>query len=308
MALLISMLVGYLLPIIILGVPSFSRSFDHSLSTQQRAQIVKIGLAGIVTAPMFWILSSSDRWFLGYFQDSASVGIYSIGYNIAIIGTIVNNAVHASWLPEASRLYEQDAALASQELGLLLERILMILAIVWLAIVASGGDVVRLLAGPAFHSAAQVVPLLAAATFFNGAMHLANAGLLLKKKLHLAIYWWVASAIICLGLNWYLVPMHGRIGAAITQVVTFAFVTLGIYITSQHFFPLKLRVFRLIILMAIIVSLGLVMFPAWSVSPIVSLLLKFPIGISIALLIFYFEAPDLFKVYVMDNKFIRRRL
>ena len=71
------------------------------LTRSEGVALIKIGLAGVVTAPMYWLLTASDRWFLQHFHGAEAVGVYSIGYSVAIVGMMVNSAVIAVWTPEA---------------------------------------------------------------------------------------------------------------------------------------------------------------------------------------------------------------
>ena len=246
-ALLLSMLGGYLVVVAALGFPSVGTLFAPAqMKASEKRAILGIGLAGSITAPMFWVLSSLDRWFLGAMEGTAAAGIYSVGYNLSIFGTMVSGAISAVWLPEASRLFEANRESARDQLGALMEKLIVLLAIVWLAVVAAGGDALRLLAAPAFHSAAAVVPFIAGAIFFNGVLQLANAGNLLARQLHLTLAWWLAGALLCVVMNLLLIPRWGMLGAAITQTCCFALVATGIWIQAQRGFRLNLRSGRLL--------------------------------------------------------------
>jgi O-antigen/teichoic acid export membrane protein len=297
--LILSIVVGYLIPVVMLGIPSIGMLGKASgLKQNERVGVFKIGLAGMVTAPMYWVLSSLDRWILGYFEDAASVGIYTIGYSVAITGMMVNNAIISVWLPEASREYEKDPEAARVQLGVLAGRLVGLLAIVWLAITAGGGDAVRLLAGPRFHEAATVVPFIALGVFFYGVLHLANASLLLMKKLNYAMWWWLAGAALCLLLNLILVPMLGRFGAAVTQAISFAFIAAGIVYSAQKAYPIKVGLRRLGLLITGTFVLGAIMQPAWASTSTQSLLLKFPVGLAMAFLVFKSLAPEVMRAIV----------
>jgi O-antigen/teichoic acid export membrane protein len=294
--LILSVVMGYLIPVLLLGIPSCVTLYKPSgLSPDERKNVLKIGLAGIVTAPMYWVISSLDRWFLGYYEDAASVGIYSIGYSVGIMGMMVNNALTSVWLPEVSRAFENNQEEAKVQLGYLADRIVAGLAVVWLAITAAGGDAVRLLASPKFHDASLVIPFIAGAVFFHGLLHLAKAGLLLKKKLHHSVRWYLAGAVLCVIMNMLLIPTLGRLGAAITQTAAFAVIAIGIIFNSQRLYPVKLRTFRLTIILFSIVILGMLMRPAWYSTPWISLLIKFPVGLMAAFLVFEYMAPNIIR-------------
>jgi O-antigen/teichoic acid export membrane protein len=294
--LILSIIIGYLIPVIILGLPSIrSLALSSNLGMKDRAKIINVGLTGIVTAPMYWVISSLDRWFIGYFEDATSVGIYSIGYSVAIMGLMVNNALTWVWVPETSKAYEKDPIEAQNQTGIIVEQMVAALSVVWLAITAAGGDAVRLLADPRFYDAALIVPYIAGAVFFHGVLHLVSAGALLKKKLHHTLPWWFGGAIVCIVMNYFLVPIYGRLGAAITQTCSFAFVAMGIAYSAQKIFPLKVRKKRVSLILATIVAFGIVMSQPWSEIPGFSLALKFPVGVMVALAILKFMNPDAFR-------------
>jgi O-antigen/teichoic acid export membrane protein len=293
LALLLPILLSYLIPVLLLGTPSIAGLAKPSgLTPNEGAALVKIGLAGIVTAPMYWLLASSDRWFLQHYHGAEVVGVYSIGYSVSIVGFMVNNAVMSVWLPEASREYEQDPAQAQITLGRLMSRLIAAMALIWLMVAAAGGDMVRWLANARFYAAADYVPYIAGGVFFYGVLHLANTGLLLAKKLNYAALWWFAGGLLCAVLNLTLVPRFGGIGAAITQCISFAFISLGILVTSQAMFRIELDWSRLAMVFSIVVAAGVFMIPPWHASAPFSLLMKLPIGIAVAVIVAWLIAPD----------------
>jgi O-antigen/teichoic acid export membrane protein len=293
LALLIPMLLGYLIPVLLLGAPSVvGLAKPSSLTRKEGAGLIKIGLAGVVTAPIYWLLSSSDRWFLQYYHGAEAVGVYSIGYSVGIVGMMINIAVITVWLPEAAREYEQDPKRARVTLGRLMSRLLVVMALIWLVVAAAGGDIVRWLANERFHAAADYVPYIAGGVFFYGVLRLADTGLLIAKQLNSAILWWLAGGVVCTLFNVAMVPRYGGVGAAITQSISFAFMSIGILSTAQTKYPLYLGWNRLAINMAIILTAGLFMIPPWHATALISLLMKLPFGIVVAAISVWITAPD----------------
>ncbi|OQX10979.1 MAG: hypothetical protein BWK76_19810 [Desulfobulbaceae bacterium A2] len=291
--LILSLIAGYLLPVLLLGGPSCGQLLRPSgLSGEERLGVWKIGLAGTVTAPAYWLLSSADRWFLGYYEDVASVGIYSIGYSVAIMGMMANSAVLTVWTPETAREYDNNREQAPALLGKTAERLVAGFACVWLAIVAAGGEMIRLLAAPSFHDAGQLVPYIAGGVFFHGVIHLANASYLLMKRLDLAMRWWLVGGIACIALNWAFVPWLGRLGAALAQIGAFSLIAVGMVRGAQGLYPLYLHWTRLFSVLAGVVLAGAFMAQPWSSSPLWSLLLKAPVGLFVVLLVAKVVAPE----------------
>lgn len=293
LALLVPVLCGYLIPLLLLGAPSVPELMKPSGLVQgQGIALIKVGLAGIVTAPMYWMLSSSDRWFLQYYHGAAAVGVYAIGYSVAIVGMMINAAVLSVWLPEASREYEQDRERAKCTLGRLMSRLLAAMALIWLTAAAAGGDIVRWLADERFHDSAEFVPFIAGGVFFYGASQLALYGLVLVNEFKWAAYWWLGGGLFCLLLNLVLVPRYSGFGAAISQSASFAVISIGIFCTSQAKYRIQLDWSRLAAVMFIILVAGLFLAPPWHAIAPFSILMKLPFGIAVASMTAWVIAPD----------------
>lgn len=285
-----------LLPILILGAPPVRKLIAPSgLAPRELASVAKIGIAGIATAPLYWVLISSDRWFLGHFDGTAAVGVYAIAYGLGTIGLMINTAIFAVWTPESAREYEQNPSTAADHLGLLAEHVLVAFACTWLAVTAAGGDLIRLLTAKPFHAAADLIPLLAAGVFAHGVSHLFNATLLLKKRLDYAAWCWLGGALLSLLLNVILVPRFGAVGAALTQAISLAAVAFGIAIGAQRLYPLRVRFAWVATVTSGIAAAGIVMHPAWSDSPLTSLLAKLPVGLLVLLVVVRLAAPEVYQ-------------
>ena len=301
--LLLSMLASYLIPVLLLGVPTLSHMKKGSgLSPSERKTVIKIGLAGIITAPAYWLITSSDRWMLGYFENADSVGIYSVGYSVAILGMMINNAIHAVWTPETVNEFNNNPDAAPLRLGQAAEGITYAFACVCLAVMAAGGDIIRLLATPAFHDAASVVPFIAVSVFFHGLTHLANASLLLLKKLYYSMWCWIIGGVLCLVLNFLLIPTMGRTGAALTQTISMAAIAVTISWFAQKLYPLHIRWSKLLSTLFVLFLCGIGMSYPWDASPLLSLAFKLPAGMVIVFGVVLFHAPNL--PTILRGKFI----
>lgn len=290
--LLLAMVAGYLLPVLLLGMPDLGRLVSASgLARPQARNVLYTGIAGFVTAPAYWALASSDRWFLAAYRDSTAVGIYSIGVTVGTVGAVVSTAITSAWLPELSREESAAGGRVAASKGRAIRVLVAILLIVAVAVAASGGDVIRALADVHFHAAAQVVPLLAAGVMFYGVMHVGNALLVMKGKLHWAAVAWVIALVVSLGLNSWLIPRYGALGAALTQSASFFVVMVLVWAAVLRCEPLPLDRARLLAGFAFAAGAAVLMARAWGAVPWVSLLLKLPVGVMFSLVCAWIVAP-----------------
>lgn len=294
MPLVLSLVAGYFVPVLLLGGPPKAVLFTPSeLTREERSRVLRIGIAGIVTAPGYWVLSSSDRWFLGHFEGPTSVGIYSVGYSVAIMGMLAINAVAPVWTPETVRAYESGPDQARITLGRVAASVIALYGCVYLVIAAAGGDVIRLLTASAFHDAAAIVPLIAASVLFYSLFHVATATFLLMHRFSDLVRWWIAGGILSVSGNLWLVPHFGRTGAALTQALTFGFIGVGTMFAAQRLYRLEMSGCRVSAVVAAVLAAGFVMSVAWSANPMTSLVLKFPVGLITALWAVRMLAPGI---------------
>ncbi|MCC8995078.1 MAG: lipopolysaccharide biosynthesis protein [Candidatus Contendobacter sp.] len=294
-ALLLGVLGASLTTLALLGLPAPSALLTRSnLPAETKRAIVSLGLAGSVTAPTYWVISSADRWFLAEYTNETTIGIYSMASSVALLGLMLNSGLTLTWFPEASRLYGEHSTAALAPLGRLWERLVVGLAVVWVAVAAAGGDVLRLLAAPQFHLGAVYIPWLAGGIFFYGLAGLANTAFFLESRMRYVAYFWVGGAVLSLCLNWALVPSFGSYGAAIAQCVSYGLIAVGILVASRKMLLIPVNWRRLGLCLLLALGVGISMSPAWIENPLLSLLGKFPVGVLVAVFLIWMIAPDWF--------------
>ena len=246
-ALVAGYVTAYILPLLIMGIPGWKQLRAPSgLAPGMRRAVFVVGLPGVVTAPMYWILSSSDRWFLQASADSAAVGVYAVACTFGQLGMMVNSALLAIWLPEATRVHETtERAEGDRSLGRLFTRLLIVMMLVWLGVAIVGSDLLRWLTNDRFHIGTELVPWLASSVFFYGVYHLANTGLFLGRKLKWSALAWAMAGVVSLIANAVWVPRYGAMAAAAVQCGTFAGLALSVWLLSQRIHPLPLPIRRI---------------------------------------------------------------
>ena len=295
-ALLIGAIAGVLMNLLILGMPGVrTLSTPAHVGSARRREMVLLGLAGAAIAPMYWLISSSDRWFLGYFRDESHVGIYSVAYSVASLSLICNSAITQVWFPEATKVHQRSPETAANELGGLWERLVVGLGVVWLAVASMGGDLLRLLTHENYHTGAAVIPWLAGGVFFYGVASLANTGLWIAGKMKWAAYMWILGGVLSVLLNLFSVPVAGMRGAAASQCISYLSIALGVGLISWRLYPLDVRWHRLGIVGLGGALAGGVMSIPWHVNPFVSLAAKFPFVVTVSWTMAWLIAPDWYK-------------
>ena len=215
------------------------------LTRSKRHVLLKLGMSCSVTGPLYWLISSSDRWFLALNHSEAEVGVYSIASTLAVMGIMVNAAVHLALFPEASRLVNQSSGDETLRLARLWEQLSVVLLIVMVFVGSLGGPLLRLLTAPSFHSGTSYIPWLACGAFFYGLAGLGNLPFFLVGKMKYVAAFWGLAAGLCLILNSLTIPLFGGLGAAVTQMFTYLALSLLTLTAGRSLMVLPLRWGRL---------------------------------------------------------------
>jgi O-antigen/teichoic acid export membrane protein len=158
-----------------------------------------------------------------------------------------------------------------------------------------------LLADRRFHGGAPLVPWLAGGVFFHGLAALANTGLVLRKNLAPTVAWWIAGAAVNVGLNALLVGRMGPLGASLAACGSYGFIAAGMIGSSQSRLYLPIPWGRLVGTAALTLTAGVLMSFPWRASPLWSMLLKFPVGVAIAVLLGWIAAPDWMRRFIRGD-------
>jgi O-antigen/teichoic acid export membrane protein len=298
-AMLVGALAGSVATVAILGIPAPETLLRSSgLSPERRRDLLRMGTASAVTAPLFWVMNSADRWFLGAWSGQGQLGVYSFAAGIGLTGLLLNTAVTLAWFPEMSKEFESSREHAPASIGRLWGRLATLHMVAWLAVAAAGGDLILLLADRRFHSGASLVPWLAGGVFFYGMAALANTGLVLRKNLAPTVAWWVAGAVTNVTFNALLVWRMGPIGAALAACLSYALIAAGMTWSAQSRLYLPIPWGKLIAAAVLTLVAGVWMQAPWSPSPLRSLLVKFPAGATVATVLAGIVAPDWVKSFI----------
>ncbi len=89
--------------------------------------------------------------------------------------------------------------------------------------------------------------------------------------------------------------------------ISFGFIAISVVIGAQKFYPLHLNWSRLIIVLVGTTAMGFIMSPAWLSEPILSLLLKFPVGVLVVIIIIKIIAHDVLRWLISQTTMLTRR-
>ncbi len=234
---------GYLMPTF--DIPYFKKLFLYGSP---------VFFASIV----MWALDFSDRLFLVHLVPLADVGLYSLGYKIAAIITLITMSFRVAWTPLSHDIASDDDAPLFYGNVLKLYLAGLFTLAVFLALFAK--EVILLVAETTYVSSARIVGILAFSYILYGALPVAGIGLQLKKKQQYMSYAALMAFLSNFVLNYILIRTLGYPGAALATMISYVIAIIAVYHFSESFYPIVFawkRTILFILLCAAIILTGI---------------------------------------------------
>src|SRR3954463_14117997 len=257
--------------------------FDRGLLRKMQG----FGMPLVPSALALWTINFVDREFIVHYKDVAEVGVYSAAVRIAGVITFVMVAFRTAW-PAFAYSIEDDGE-AKRTYAFVLTYLLAFASWLALALRALAPWWTRLLTAPQYQRAEKGVALLAfAGAVYAGYTVLAiGSGRARKTQLN----WLVTGvgAAVNVGLNFWLIPRWGMVGAAISTLAAYIILFVGMTWYAQHVYPVAYQWRRVVTAVSAAVALT-VAARATHLSAVPSLLLVCAYPLALALLGFYLPA------------------
>lgn len=196
--------------------------FDiHQLSDSSFSEALRIGLPTTITAPLFWVITSLDKWVLNLYANKSDLGIYALSATLAAPYMMIVSSLISSFQPHGLHLLSADDEHSRAELQNDLIVLIYVLLIAWIIYTLLVFYFVVRFMPLQYENIIFLTPILSAAYLCNGLFQIENIKHLYNKKIRYAVNAIVAAAITSAIWLFILVPKYGFYGAAIAQLIGF---------------------------------------------------------------------------------------
>lgn len=225
-------------------------------------EFLKFGLPTIPGNFSAWIVSSSDRYLIGYYLGVKYVGYYNPAYSLGSLLNFIIGPLGFLLPATLSKLYEEEKI---EEVKLYLEYLLKYYLVIAIPAVFGLSILAKpLLAILSTQDIAEksylVVPFVAISTLLFGVYVILAHVLVLKKRTDIVARIWIVAAGLNFLLNMIFIPRFGILGAAITTLVAYilAFIIATKYSLILFTFKVKIADILKSLISALIMLLLLV--------------------------------------------------
>ncbi|MFW9995582.1 MAG: oligosaccharide flippase family protein [Candidatus Odinarchaeota archaeon] len=183
------------------------------------------------------ILAFFDRIFINYTIDSAAAGVYSVGYAVASLLSMVIAATQTALMPDFFGFLnrKQYARLDS-----LVSRVFAIVTIAALGLILFARDIIVILADVKFHEGLVVIPIVVIGLVFYGMYTVYGRYITyMKKNIYVSLVM-IFSGIVNIILNVVFIPEYGYIAGAYTTVVSYFLLFITTWVVAKRIFKEKM--------------------------------------------------------------------
>lgn len=282
-----------------------------SASTKEMARYSFPLVVGNLAA---WILSLSDRYMLEFFRGAQEVGIYSASYNIAEYSVMVIASLFMLASPPILvHIWEKEGKTKSQEFVAEITRYYVILCVpVVIGLSVLRKQIMEIMTGVQYYEGNKIFPFVLTGIFFLGLQRRFHDGLLLFKKTNFIAISIILSGLLNLFLNFLFIPKYGYFAAAITTLISYAFLLALMIIFSRRFFIWKFPFNSLLKVSCASAIMGIVVYyvgNSLTSSVLMNLILSICIGgtlyFLILLLLREFSQEEIQMFYLLKRKVFR---
>ena len=253
-------------------------------SIPKLSEMLKYGMPLIPASGGLFVITFADRFFLSHFSTLSSVGIYALGYKFGYMVSILLvqpfNRIWQAQLFEIAKKGDADIVF-----GKIFTYFIFVLVFGALGLSVLSKEIVEIVSAPSFHAAYKVIPLIAGASLFRGCYIYFQTGIFIRRKTHLIGFSVLGAVLLNLVLNYFLVQKLGYWGAAVTALITNAFMAGLLLYFSSRVFVIKyesLRLLKLILVASLLAWVGLVIdlgSPVYTIGFKIALLMLFPVAL-----------------------------
>ncbi|MCF8388157.1 MAG: polysaccharide biosynthesis C-terminal domain-containing protein [Bacteroidales bacterium] len=229
-------------------IPFILKNINFKFDLKIQKEITRYSFPLIFSTISMMVLTMSDRYMIKFLMDSDSdVGIYTLGYKIAsVINLFLIQSFRMGFVPIAYKMYDKKGA--KRYFSKITTYFGFILILFALLITLFSKEVIIIFspANKDFWIAYKIVPLIAFIFFLRGINQMVSLSLHFVKRTKYNARIVMTSALFNIGLNFFLVPILGIYGAALSTLISTALMLGLFYNFSQKFYTINYEKKRLL--------------------------------------------------------------
>lgn len=245
-----------------IGFAITSEYFKIFFSKETALRLLSFGNKFIFIGIFILFIDVSDRFFLKYFTDEATVGIYSTNYRLASAMGLIISAFKFSWTPYFLNIADNpdnkniisDIFTKYIFAGALLFLIFGIFTEPLVTMKINGLSLLN----EKYYNGTYIIPIIILSYFFSGLVSNMEVAPFFTNKTYFLLIVTAFGTLVNIAFNLILIPHFQMAGAAWATTLSYGFMFILIYILSQRVYRINYRWFTILKIAVITILIYLI--------------------------------------------------
>jgi O-antigen/teichoic acid export membrane protein len=224
---------------VLLSFTGYTRHFVWRPSREALRYALAFGAPIVVHLLAANIHNAIDRIILERFVALDQLGIYTLSFTIGHTLNMFLTAFNQAYQPSYFQLMSSDRGDKEEQVIKTFKVWLVMITVVSSVGILLGGPFLRVFAGPRFVASIDVFPWMILAVFVGGFSLFFSSPIFYFKKTKVLPLKTGASAAVNIGLNLWLIPVWGIMGAAVATVISHVVSSVLSLIIGNRLYPMR---------------------------------------------------------------------
>lgn len=207
--------------------------------------MVLFGAPLVLNSLGMFIIHFGDRFFLKYSATLSTIGVYSLGYKIAmgIVAFLIGQSFSMFFSVRCFTLINEENG--EEKFAHIFVVYAYFLLVVCLFLSFFSYELIFLIADIEYIESYKIVSIISFAYFFREVSEFFRYPLLIKGKTGIIGFLTILFSVFCLSSYWFLIPLFYDIGAAFSTLITFLFMAIIYGLFSYKTMPVNYKLIKI---------------------------------------------------------------
>ena len=249
---------------------------------------------------------------MGYFLSNKDIGIFNVGFRIAMLVSVSLSAFRLIFSPTISALFAKNNTQLIDQLYKTITKWIFTIALITFCIIILFAEPILNIFGKEFTTGINVLLLLIFGELINAGVGLVGNIIIMSGRPKVALFNTCINFLVILTLCYFLIPVYGIIGAAFSYAVTTALINLIRLIELYYYekiHPFKLSYYKPVVAGAIVFAVIFYAKNLIDLNQNIEMILgtlMFLLLFTFLLWAFKFDNEDKFVLELISNKLKKR--
>lgn len=211
----------------------FQQSIKFSFDFSQIKSGLRFGVPLIPASLASWVVVGADRLFINSMVSVEATGLYTVGYQIGMVISIMCISFNQAWIPFLYSKLKMNNYAEKVKVVKLTYLALLVIPLLAFLFVQMAPFIFSIFIGENFQGSILYMSWISFAFVFDGYRYLFINYFFYAKKTGWSSLIDTLTALVNIGLNVYLIRLNGALGAAQATLLTFAFNFIVIWFVSN---------------------------------------------------------------------------